>query len=85
MLGFITIGNGWQRIGNQNKHNDGQQYILFPTQWLVLVGNLLLVATFITAMLVPWVNANIEISQAWFKVYIPVKIGLLKCFKKYFI
>lgn len=83
MPGFITnMKNGWQRIGTNDQDQQSQQYILFPVQWLVLIGNFLLIATYIATMLVPWVNANVEISQAWFKVYIPVEIGLLKCFSE---
>jgi hypothetical protein len=51
-----------------------------PPQYSLLLGNLLVLANFITALLVPWVEAQYKLFDAWFPVYVPVKIGLLKCF-----
>ncbi|EWM29594.1 hypothetical protein Naga_100006g51 [Nannochloropsis gaditana] len=51
-----------------------------PPQYALLLGNLLVLANFIAALLVPWVEARYKVFDAWFPVYMPVKIGLLKCF-----
>jgi len=51
-----------------------------PPQYSLMIGNLLVLANFITALLVPWVEAQYKLFDAWFPVYVPVRIGLLKCF-----
>ena len=51
-----------------------------PPQYSLLIGNLLVLANFITALLVPWAEAQYKLFDAWFPVYVPVRIGLLKCF-----
>jgi len=45
-----------------------------PLQWAVLGANLILIVNFIVALLVPWVEANYPVSEAWFPIYIPIKV-----------
>ena len=52
--------------------------LALPPQFALLLGNLLVLANFITALLVPWAEARYKIIDAWFPVYVPVKIGYVR-------
>lgn len=44
-------------------------------QWAALLANLLLIVNFVVALLVPWVEAEMEIANAWVPIYIPIEVS----------
>lgn len=44
-------------------------------QWAALLANLLLIVNFVVALLVPWVEADMEIANAWVPIYIPIEVS----------
>ena len=50
----------------------GVPYLTLPIQWGLLGHNLLITANFITALLVPWVEANYLLADMFFPIYVPV-------------
>jgi hypothetical protein len=43
-------------------------------QWAALFANMLLMVNFVVALVVPWVEAEMEIANAWVPIYIPVEV-----------
>jgi hypothetical protein len=41
----------------------------------VLAADLIIVVNYVVALLVPWVEADYPISNAWFPIFVPVKVS----------